>query len=288
MNKFIFLIFSFLSLIFSLNSLAISTKSIGLVGDAGVNHPVIRNLRTSLSDHGVKDIVLLGDNIYDTKLTYDDVWMPWSKEGFQFPIVAIGNHNKSIEEEVAYFKMPGDFYTTTFQGARFIVLNSDNLTNIDTQMSFLEKNLTKNNLEKQVYLIVHHPYVTVSDFHSWIERADFQKKLRPLILKYADRITAVLSGHDHLAIFVDVNGLPLIVSGASFEERTTRGLSYQDEAFKIQEQWLYRGGKYWVKLDISEDAEFAWVHYIPFEAGKIECRIRIYPKPYKKLGSCAP
>jgi Calcineurin-like phosphoesterase len=273
---------------YSLYSSASSIKSLGLVGDAGVNNPVISKLRTSLADHGVKDLVLLGDNIYDTNLSYDDIWMPWIKKGFNFPVVAIGNHKKSIEEEVSYFKLPADYYTIIFQSSRFIVLNSENLSNIDSQMSFLEKILTKRDLEKQVYLVVHHPYVTVSNFHSWTERPEFQKKLRSLILKYSDRITAVLSGHDHLATFVDVNGLPLIVSGASFEERPTRDLNYQDQKFRVREQWQYRGGKYWAKLDIAEAAQNAWVTFIPFEGGKIECRIRIYPKPYKKIGACEP
>lgn len=276
----------FLCLIFATPVFATSFKSLALIGDAGVKHPFIEKLRNSLKDHDVKDIVLLGDNLYDPQLTYVDVWKPWRVEGFQFEAVAIGNHNLGIEQEVKFFGLPSDFYSITFQSARFIVLDSENALNIDAQMNFLETTLLNPQLEKQVYLVLHHPYVTTSDHHSWTERLAFQNKLRPLIYKYSNKLTAVLSGHDHLASFIDVNSLPLIISGASYESQPAKKLNYLDQVFRVNDKWQYKGGKYWVRLDISDQAEAAWVTFVAFDSAADECRVRIFPRPYKMMPNC--
>ena len=48
---------------------------------------------------------------------------------------------------------------------------------------------------------------------------DFQLAIRPLLIEYRSSITAVLTGHDHLAMIAEFGDLPVIISGAVQEVR---------------------------------------------------------------------
>ena len=114
----------------------------GVIGDAGVKNYYSQLTKSSLLKSGIKSLILPGDNLYITTNEYEDVWGSWLEDGFDF-LVAIGNHHRSYEEEIRYFKMPGEFYVKDEGRARFIILNSDNEDNVSEQMEFLEKNLNQ-------------------------------------------------------------------------------------------------------------------------------------------------
>jgi hypothetical protein len=82
----------------------------GIIGDAGL-WPESRVTRDSLLADQVLNLIIPGDNIYDLKASYESIWAPWSSVGFDFDIVALGNHTKGYSEEVRFFKMPGEYYT---------------------------------------------------------------------------------------------------------------------------------------------------------------------------------
>lgn len=270
---------------FAISTWAADSLNLGLVGDAGVTNPIINKMRLSLKAHGVNQIILLGDNLYNNKQTYEEVWDPWKDENFDFFAVAIGNHNKTIESEMAYFGLAEDHYSFFKSGARFIVLDSENSSNISQQIQFADTVLTQSR-STQIYIILHHPYVSASRTHYWQERSAFQKKFRSLVAKHHQKITAVLSGHDHLASFLDVDGVPLVISGASHESRLPEQSVPKDSVFNVTKKWEYKGGKYWTQLAIADQGLTAWIRYVPFDGASETCEIRIYPKPYQLGPDC--
>ncbi len=284
--KFLSLLIAFLLQI-GLASTALSQNfwSLALVGDAGVTKPEIQSLRSSILQQNVNQIVLLGDNIYDKSQTYPTIWNPWMTAGFNFLAVAIGNHNKGYQNEIAYFGMPAEAYSFVKNQIRFVVLNSDNVRTAREQASFLEKILSQS-VEKQLYLIYHHPSVTVSDMHEWPERAGFQNLIRPLLIKYKQRITSVFNGHDHLATLIEINGLPVIVTGASYENRRARVLNYNDGLFQIKTLWNYSGGYYWVRLNFATDGSRTCAQFIRVDRPEISLNVQLYPKAARGLVSC--
>ncbi|MFN9068247.1 MAG: hypothetical protein ACK5V3_13525, partial [Bdellovibrionales bacterium] len=62
-----------------------------VVGDAGKPGNEMEALKQSLLQAGQKVLVMPGDNLY--KGTDEKAWDSWKQEGFQFPVVAIGNHH---------------------------------------------------------------------------------------------------------------------------------------------------------------------------------------------------
>jgi hypothetical protein len=176
---------------------SIGSTRLSLLGDAGRWNASTKKLKESMERVGVRSLVMPGDNLYSG--TYDSAWGPWFKSGFDFPVVAIGNHNDGYQKEIQFFSMPSEIYAKTLDGfLKFIVLNSDNKKNVDTQMDFLNKELA-GATEPFVFVVYHHPTYTLTKDHTWPERREFQDAIRPVLSKYRQKITAVVLGHDHIA-----------------------------------------------------------------------------------------
>lgn len=260
--------------------------SLAVFGDAGVTTPPVQALRNSLISQQVNSLFLLGDNLYNTKTqSYSQVWSPWKTSGFNFFAVAIGNHNKSYNEELAFFAMPNEYYSFTENNVRFIILNSDNVRTAKEQAYFLEQTLLQAK-EKQIYLAYHHPSVTLTDDHNWPERADFQKLVRPLIAKYQQKITAIFNGHDHIASLVEINGIPLIVSGATHESNRPKVINTNDGLFQIRTLWNYPGGYYWVRLNLATAGTKTCAQFIRVDRPEISLNVQLYPKTNGRVTNC--
>ena len=113
-----------------------------LIGDAGLKNKKSIQVKDSIYESGVKKLILPGDNIYNLRQTYDQVWEDWLNTDLEFYVVAIGNHHQSYEEEIQFFNMPGEYFEKTDEYAKFIVLNSDNEKTADEQVAFLSNLLS--------------------------------------------------------------------------------------------------------------------------------------------------
>ena len=183
-------------------------------------------------------IILPGDNIYDTSLQYTDVWGPWLSENLKPFVVGLGNHHRSIEEEIDFFNMPGKYYSVVEQSIRFIVLDSETLTDLDEQANFLEQEL-ETSKETFNVIVYHHPSATVSYRHGWKEREAFHLKVKPIFDKYEEKINLIINGHDHIASLFTFGEIPVVVSGAVFETRPAPAFNYTREfdGLKVKTIW---------------------------------------------------
>ncbi len=115
-------------------TLNVFASPLAIMGDAGEAGADLNALKRSVMREGISSIIMPGDNLYSG--TYASVWNDWKKSGLNFDIVAIGNHNDGYENEIAYFNMPAEYYSVKKDGARFIVLNSDNEENVAEQFAW--------------------------------------------------------------------------------------------------------------------------------------------------------
>lgn len=270
-------------------SAAAAPSVFGVFGDAGVRTPDTDRVRRSLKKDEVTQLILAGDNLYDLDQSYDEVWGGWRNEGFTFPVVALGNHLRSYEEETRYFGLPGEFYSRRIPGARFIVLNSDNERNVPQQLDFLDRELeaAAGPGNGFVFLVFHHPTFSVSERHGWKEKEAFQLGVRAALRKHSSKITAVIVGHDHIASLLDVDGIPLIVSGATFEQLPSAPRAYVDSGFRVETKWLYRGGSHWMRLDVDPAKDQAWINFVRADTGDVSCSAKISARPMKLNDNCA-
>lgn len=252
-----------------LQSPAKGTNRFALIGDCG--RPGITNdeLRASVSQKKIRSLVLPGDNLYES--TYAHTWDPWKLAGFLFDAVAIGNHNGGYAEEVAYFNMPGEYYSKVINGVRFIVLNSDNPWNVVSQMTWLNNALT-NTQQSLTFLVYHHPTFPISDDHVWFEKPWFQLEMRQIFKDYQSKISAVVIGHDHISSFVDFGPIPAIVAGSGRSTRKTDPVSYKQDGFQIQTRYIESEKRHWGLLEIAADKKSATVDFIGVESQKSSCR----------------
>lgn len=257
-----------------------------VIGDAGIRNTSTQILRETLNKNNLKRLVVLGDNLYNPLDSYENVWNIWKQQGFEFTVLAIGNHNSGYDKEVSYFNLPAEYYTKEIGGALFIVLNSDNKKKAKEQTIWLEQVLAQSKY-KMNFLVYHHPTVTLTNNHNWEERFDFQIGMRKIIKKYSSKITAIMNGHDHAAGFFMMDNTPLIVNGASFEEKKFNNPAVKDYQFNVALGWASKGGLWWSKLDFNPTAQEAWIHYLRFDNQKQEtCSIRISPKPVGRATNC--
>lgn len=272
-------------IIFILISLSLSqAASFGIIGDGGDWNKLAQKTRDSMLRLKVTDLILPGDNIYDESLTYDSIWKNWITRGFNFSVVAIGNHNRSYAEEMAYFKMEGEYHTKVIGGARFIVLNSDNNKSYKQQADFLASTLREAK-EKFIFVVYHHPPFSL--LHKWEEKPAFQKATRPILLANAEKITALLLGHDHIASYNEMNGLPAVLSGAVMSTYDVAKADYVEEGRTIKTRWSsVKGQIYWGRLDVDEESGEAWVHYVRSMNDEVNCSIRLWPRPVTLKSNC--
>lgn len=261
-------------------------NTLAVIGDAGIRKASTQVLRETLYKNNLKRLIVLGDNLYNPLDSYENVWNIWKQQGFEFSVLTIGNHNSGYDKEVSFFNLPAEYYTKEIGGALFIVLNSDNKKKAKEQITWLDQVLTQSQY-KMNFLVYHHPTVTLTDNHNWEERLDFQTGMRRIIKKHSPKITAIMNGHDHAAGFFMMDNTPLILNGASFEEKTLNNPAVKDYQFNVVLGWGSQGGLWWSKLDFNPTAQEAWIHYFRFDNQKQEtCSIRISPKPVGRAANC--
>lgn len=259
------------ALVFSLNVLAADTI-FGIIGDAGKTTSGAKQVRDSMIRQKVFKTVLPGDNLYSG--TYDSVWTIWKTSGFTFDVVAIGNHSGGYPKEIAFFKMPSEYYAKVIDGTKFLVLNSDNNNSGPQQAAWLNSELDKAT-EKLIFLVYHHPSYTISTFHNWEEKKKFQNAIRPVIWKNRSKITALIVGHDHLASLLHFNDLPVILSGAVQEFRKDKPVDYTSNSIHIKTNWYFDSKPYWAKLTVNAALGKAAVDYMRASDDKISCSATI-------------
>lgn len=274
----------FLSFIF-LGSFSFAGK-MAIIGDAGESGRELNSLKKSIEAEKITSLIMPGDNLY--KGTYSSVWDSWKKSGFSFDVVAIGNHNDGYDREVRYFGMPAEYFSTVKMGARFIVLNSDNKRNVQDQMVWLERELSSAT-ESLIFLVYHHPTFTITDSHDWEERSEFQNKMRAVLKKFGNKISALLLGHDHVTTFVEFGTVPAIVAGSGREVRKASPVSYEENGFHIQTQYLAPRTQHWVALEVMDDSSEAKVHVVNVNSNAITCTASIngYGSPMTLEKNCS-
>lgn len=264
-------IFLLLSLI-GLSTYA-NTLELGFIADAGKKTTNAAMVLSSMSRNKVFNLVMAGDNLYSS--TYDSVWQNWLSAGFNFQVTSIGNHNGGYAKEVAFFKMPGEYYSRNYGiDARFIVLNSDNQKTTPAQMKFLENELLTAK-EQFIFLVYHHPSYTISHFHKWTEKRQFQLALRPLLWKYRSRITGILAGHDHLALIAQFNDLPVFISGAVQEVRSDSAVNQVQDGVNVKTLWFFQKKPHWTRLTFDSASNSARIDYIRAFDDKVVCTANV-------------
>jgi predicted phosphodiesterase len=236
-----------------------NTGKWALVGDAGDATKVVDRLRASVKKEKAFTLVMPGDNLY--RGSYAGVWDSWKKDGFIFESIAIGNHNGGYAEEVKYFAIPGEYYSVVKNDARFIVLNSNNKNNVDSQFQWLEAEIAKAK-EPFVFLVYHHPTYTVSQSHKWSEKKQFQLKMRNFLKIHRDKITALLLGHDHMSEFALFGDLPAVIAGSGREVRKERAVSYSENGLNIETKYLAPETQHWALLETDSSKKTATIHFI--------------------------
>ena len=275
----------FLILSFCFSSISYS-HTYSVIGDAGVWNNFSRQVRDSIMSSNIKKLILPGDNIYITSQEYEEVWGPWLDNGLQFSVVALGNHHRSIEEEIEFFNMPGKYFSKVENNIRFIVLDSETLTELDKQASFLNEELQQSN-EMFNVIVFHHPMATISYRHGWKEREAFHLKMKPIIEKHKRKINLIINGHDHLASLFTFNDIPVIVSGAVFESRPAPAFNYtREDGSEVVTKWTNDQGFYWVRLDFDESKNRLWVNFVRSDIDEVSCSILLIGHDLYRKTNC--
>ncbi|MBU6375760.1 MAG: metallophosphoesterase, partial [Bdellovibrionales bacterium] len=239
----------------------------------------------SIRTAGIFQVIMAGDNIYDTSQSYGQVWGPWLDTGFQFPVVAIGNHTRGYSEEVTFFRTPGEFYSWTSAGARFLVLNSDREDSADSQARWLSEQL-KSAQEKIIFLVYHHPPVTLTARHSWTEKRRFHEATLPVILANRKKISAILVGHDHITSLTEFGEIPVVVSGAVHESIPTSPVNSLQRGYPVSTRWLFRDGFYWTRMDVDGSTGSVGLSFVRSNPDEVSCTARIQPRPMVLSENC--
>lgn len=235
-----------------------------IVGDGGDWNVRTRSVRDSIKKAGITQLILPGDNLYNTRLSYESVWNPWRDVGLQFDIVAIGNHTDGYRKERKYFGLKDAHYSKKpASNILFLILNSDDQYWEKLQMRWLDKQLAAAR-EEYIFLVYHHPSLDVSlGGHRWTERHQFQRLIRPLLVKYRDKLTAVLTGHDHIAAQLSFGTLPVIVSGATHDPTVREPMNNTQEGVKVTTEYFSKEYvPFWVKLILSDQKEGAEIQFV--------------------------
>ncbi len=249
---------SFLLVLLFTSCVTAQNLQFALVGDAGRLNDNSKILRESLKSYKNFDLVMPGDNLYAG--TYESVWNPWIQDGFRFPVVALGNHNQSYMAEIAFFKMPGEYFSKKYLNdqIQYIVLNSDNTKNVSEQMTWFEKEISTST-SQQIYIMFHHPSRTVAS-HQWTEKKAFHQKLLPIVNKYRSKISALIIGHDHIAGLLHFNNLPVIISGSTQNPRTEKIINNVQDGIKVRTDIHFDTEPYWVQQTVFNGfSEFVFI-----------------------------
>jgi hypothetical protein len=259
--------------------------SFAIMGDVGEAGKELDRLRASVKKEQLKNLIMPGDNLYSG--TYQKVWDVWKADGFDFTITAIGNHTDGYAEEVAYFNLPGEYFSVVKGGARFIVLNSDNTKNIQEQFNFLNKEMAAAK-EKLVFLVYHHPTFTLTSKHKWTEKRDFQLKMREFLRQNGQKISAIILGHDHITTFVEFGTIPVILAGAGRDVRPAKAVSFPEDGFQIETRYLAPQNQHYVRMDVNAAGDEAQLNVIRVSDNAKVCAATLRQNAISLSSNCKP
>ncbi len=265
-------------------SVHILANPIAIMGDAGESSLELNQLKDSVKKEGVSSILMPGDNLYSG--SYNSVWNNWKQSAFNFEIVAIGNHNDGYENEIKYFNMPGEYYSVLKDGARFIVLNSDNKKNVEAQFAWLRTELLEAK-ENLIFIVFHHPTFTISKTHTWTEKKDFQLQMRDILKQFGPQITALILGHDHLTEFMNFGSVPVIVAGSGREVRNEKPVSFTEDGFQIETKFIASNTQHWALLEIQPGSNEAHVSIVRVSDQKKVCSAVFKKSEMNLAGDCS-
>ncbi len=260
-----------------------ANESMAIMGDAGEASAELNNLKTSVQKENITSIIMPGDNLYSG--TYKNVWNNWLSSGLKFDVVAIGNHNSGYKNEVDFFNMPAEYYSVIKNGARFIVLNSDNTNNVDEQFTWF-KNAMSSAKETLIFVVFHHPTFTISSSHTWQEKRNFQLQMRDFLKLNPGKITALILGHDHMSQFLKFGDTPVVIAGSGREVRNEKAVSFIEDGFKIETKFLAPRTQHWGLLQISSNAQEAIITFIRVADQKRACSARFIHSQMTLEGDC--
>lgn len=247
----------------------------GIIGDAGKWNSKSQTVRDSMMRQNHFQLIMPGDNLYNG--TYDQAWRPWKDNHFLFDVVAIGNHHDGYQNEIHYFEMPGEYFkkVSAKDNTTFYVLNSDNTRNVAEQLGWLDRELSFNQT-KFVFIVFHHPNRNVTESgHPWTEKKNFQDGLRVLLKKYRSKITALISGHDHIASLLSFDDLPVIISGAVQSPDKDKPVNNIQDGVKVTTQAFFSGEPLWVSLSVNDATSSVTLRFFRASDDKLLYKINL-------------
>ncbi|HXV81314.1 MAG TPA: metallophosphoesterase [Candidatus Binatia bacterium] len=175
-------------------------------GDGGSGSPEQFQLGRQMEEvrkiTGFDTVLMLGDNLYprgdtrEAKSRFEQPYAELLKAGVRFyPI--LGNHDLHANDgrdQIAYFNMPGRWYSVQKGPLEFFMLDSSRPRVTEQQMTWLYTALASSTAPWKI-VATHLPiYSSAHDgwtgLNWWLNIF-----LEPLLVKY--RVSVVLSGHDH-------------------------------------------------------------------------------------------
>lgn len=161
--------------------------------------------------------LLLGDNIYEdgdikryAKPFFEIPYAPLIRNNVRF-IAALGNHDDrdgNREDQLAYFKMPNDYYKVSQGPVDFFILNTTFFVRNPEQREWIEESLAKSKARWKI-VVGHHPLYSSGRNGSTEGLGEI---LEPLMIRHG--VDLYLSGHDHdYERFKPIAGIRHVVSG---------------------------------------------------------------------------
>lgn len=145
--------------------------------------------------------ILAGDNIYNNGeiekigAVFELPYQPLLQQSVKFH-ACLGNHDirtDNGEPQVRYpgFNMQGRFYTFRREPVQFFALDTNHNADWQTQLTWLEQELSRSNARWKV-VFGHHPIYSSGHYGS---NQTFIRRLTPLFEKY--KVQLYINGHDH-------------------------------------------------------------------------------------------
>lgn len=190
-------------------------------GDSGTGSETQYRLATQMEEArkitGFRTALMLGDNLYprgDTGAVvnsrFEKPYAELLKAGVKFHPV-LGNHDvkkNGGRDEMAYFKMPGYWYSVREGPTEFFMLDSNRRHMSAKQSDWLDTALSASAARWKI-VATHHPIYSSGEHWSkwWLKIF-----IEPLLVKHT--VTIVLSGHEHNYQRIDPQrGIYYFVSG---------------------------------------------------------------------------
>ena len=169
-------------------------------GDQG-QYAVAEAMTRYHSQNSYDFAILAGDNIYNNGeiekigAVFERPYQPLLKQGIKFH-ACLGNHDirtANGDPQVRYpgFNMQGRYYTFRRDPVQFFALDTNHNADWNTQMAWLEQELSRSDAPWKVVFGHHQIY---SSGHYGLNQA-FIQNLTPLFQKYG--VQLYINGHDH-------------------------------------------------------------------------------------------